>query len=597
MKHTTLFSCLVCTGLIGTALAEEAARQPEVLVTAQRTELPVSESLAAVSVITRADIESAGALDLIELLRRQTGIDAVRGGGYGQQTSLFLRGSNSNHVLVLIDGVRVASVNVGGYAWEHLPLNQIERIEIVRGPRAALYGSDAIGGVIQVFTRPASGVEAGIRVGSHHTWGMDAGLGFAGPNGRFGLRAGYTDSRGINATTPENFSYHPDRDGFLARNLQLAGSLELDSQRLDLRALRTDDRAEFDQGVSDALNDSVELSLAGPLGNTVAHRFSAGMANETLETAAFFNRFESRRRQLDWQFDIGLSDSQSLLLGLAWSGERGGLIDMATLATRYSGSRNTQAGFASWRGSLQAHSFELAVRHDDNSAFGSATTAQAAWGWRLAPAVALRAGFGEGFRAPNFNELYSPGFSGLFAGNPMLGPERSENHELALGLFPDSPNRIELRAFRTNIRDLISFSGTNFQAINIARVRIDGIEASGEAALGEWQLSANATWQTPRDLDSGQRLLRRAQRKGNVRAERRLGAWTLGAEAHAASGIPDFGMTLPGYATLALNAGLRFRTGLQLDARIDNLFDRDYTLVNGFTTPGLTAVINLRWQR
>jgi vitamin B12 transporter len=597
MIRLMVFCGLASVGLVDSACAEAPTPQPEVLVTAQRTELPVSESLAAVSVITRADIESAGSLDLVDLLRRETGVDVVRGGGFGQQTSVFLRGTNSNHVLVLIDGVRVASVNVGGYAWEHLPLNQIERVEIVRGPRAALYGSDAIGGVIQIFTRPATGIEAGLRAGSHDTYGIDAGFGLAGERGHFGLRAGYTDSRGINASTPDNFSFDPDRDGFLSRNLHLAGSLMLGEQTLALRALRSDDRAEFDQGVSSATNDNAEASLAGPLGESIAHRLSLGAANETLETAAFFNHFDSRRRQLDWQFDFDLSARQTLLLGLAWVGEKGGLTNTFDGSSRFSGSRNNRAVFAGWRGAFAAHSLELATRYDDNSVFGSASTAQAAWGWRVGPNIALRAGFGEGFRAPNFNELYSPGFSGLFAGNPDLGAEHSENFEVAMGLFPDSPHRFELRAFRTGIRDLIAFAGTDFQAINIARARIDGIEASAETMLGEWRINGNATWQDPRNRDSGQRLLRRAQRKANLRTERSVGRWHFGGELHAASGIADFGGNLPGYATLAVNAGVSLRPGLQLDARIDNLLARDYTLVRGFQTPGLTTMLNLRWQR
>jgi vitamin B12 transporter len=578
------------------AIATEPVPQPEVLVTAYRTEVGVAESLAAVSVISRSEIDSAGALDLVELLRRQVGIDVVRGGGYGQQTSVFLRGTNSNQVLVLIDGVRVASVNVGGYAWEHLPLNQIERIEIVRGPRAALYGSDAIGGVIQIFTRPADSLEAALRLGSHDTYGVDAGFGVQGERGRIGLRAGYTDSRGVDSTTPDNFSHDPDRDGFLARNLNLQGSLALGAQDLGLRALRTDDRADFDQGRSTSVNDSADLALSGTLGERLAHRLAAGWARETLQTPAFGNRFDSRRRQLDWQFDAALSDAHALLFGLAWVGERGGLTNTFSGLPRYAGSRNNRAAFAAWRGRFGAHSLELAGRHDDNSVFGTAETVQAAWGWQLRESVALRAGFGEGFRAPNFNELYSPGFGGLFAGNPLLGPERSENLELALGLGGNGHLRGELRAFRTGVRDLISFAGADFQAINIARVRIEGVEASASALLGGWQVSGNATWQDPRDRDSGQRLLRRAQRKANLRGERALGYWRFGAELHAASGIADFGGALPGYATVALDAGYRLRNRLEASLRLDNLFDRDYSLVRGFTTPGRTAMLNLRWQ-
>ncbi len=181
--------------------ADAATRQPVVVVTATRHAQTIDDSLAGVSVITREDIDRAATRDLVDLLRLQTGIDIVRSGGLGQQTSLFMRGSNSNHVLVLIDGVRIASANTGGYAWENLPLGQIERIEIVRGPRAAQWGSDAIGGVIQIFTRRGEGLDVTTLVGSHRTAGAEAGWGHRQPGHGYRLRVGYLDSEGFTRRT------------------------------------------------------------------------------------------------------------------------------------------------------------------------------------------------------------------------------------------------------------------------------------------------------------------------------------------------------------------------------------------------------------
>src|SRR6185295_7360273 len=146
MLQKSFLSFSILLALPVAVRAQQAEPQPTIEVTASRVAETVDASLADVSVITRSEIEASVAPDLLELLRLQPGVDVVRTGGAGQQTSVFLRGSNSNHVLVLVDGVRVASANTGAFAFENLPLDAVERIEIVRGPRASYWGSDAIGG-------------------------------------------------------------------------------------------------------------------------------------------------------------------------------------------------------------------------------------------------------------------------------------------------------------------------------------------------------------------------------------------------------------------------------------------------------------------
>ena len=580
----------------GQATAAEPARQPRVQVTATRAPLPEDQALAHVTVITRADIEAAGGQDVLQLLRTRAGVDLARGGGLGQQASLFLRGNNPNQVLVLIDGVRVASANTGAYAWEHLPLHAVERIEIVRGPRAAVYGSDAIGGVIQIFTRRPDGPEASLAAGSHHTLGADAGFGRRGSDGSFGLRAALLDSGGFNIQRPDGFSFDPDDDGFESRSLSVYGERSLGDQVMGFTGLASDDMVEFDQGVTEVDKHSLALDLAGTLGGRWEHRLLLAGARETLVTPAFGARLDSRREQADWQHRLPAGRHGELLFGLASTREHGSSVSSFDDSEQFRASRSTRAGYLAWRVAAGAHDIDAALRHDHDSVFGGETTGQLAWGWQAGPDTRLHASHGLGFRAPNFNELYSPGFGGLFAGNPDLAPERSRSSELGLRQRLGAA-ALGVHAFHTRVEDLIDFTGPDFSAMNVHRARVRGVELVFATGHGPWSVEATATWQQPRDLSSGQPLLRRPDRKASV-----VLAWTgssgtrLALDGFAAGHRAEFGGALPGYALLSASASWPLARGLALDARLENLFDRDYSLAAGFTTPGRGLLLRLRWE-
>jgi vitamin B12 transporter len=580
--------------LPGSAIASTPT-QPTVVVTATRTPVTVDAALAAVTVLDRDDLEAAGSLDLVALLRGVAGIDVVRGGGVGQQTSVFLRGSNSNQVLVLVDGVRVASANTGGYAWEQLPLAQIERIEIVRGPRAALYGSDAIGGVIQVFTRRPQGPSGTVGIGSHGTRVADAAIGAGNADSRAGLRAAYSRTDGFSAQNEAGFAFDPDDDGYRQRSLAADASHAFAALRVEGQALASDSDVEFDIGESQVSQRSAQLALRGS--QAVDWRLAASWAREVLDTPDFFNRFESRRRQLDWQHVMQPRAGAELVWGLSSVEERGASIDTFSNVAQYRGSRDHQAGFLSWRDGHAAWQWELAGRHDDYDGFGGHSTAQAALGWQLAAHSRLKASVGEGFRAPNLNELFSPGFfGGFFAGNPDLQPERSRAWEVG-GEHAAGAVAFGWRAYRNDVRDLVDFSGGDtFQAINIGRARLQGAEADVRWTQGDLSLSGNLTWLQARNRDTDSALLRRAPRQANLRAEHALGRGSAGLMLHASSARPEFGGDLPGYAVLS--AFLRWPLGdrLDLDLRLENLTDRDYELVRGFNTAGASGLLQLRWR-
>jgi vitamin B12 transporter len=578
--------------------AMPVSEQPLVVVTANRVPEQLDQSLAAVSVITREDIEASATNDIIDLLRNVPGVDIVRGGGLGQQASVFLRGANSNHTLVLVDGVRVGSLGTGAYAWEQLPIEQIERIEIVRGPRAAVWGADALGGVIQIFTRRDARMDGAITLGNHDTWGANGGVGARDERGGFGVRVGYLDSRGSNATRPTNFSFDPDKDGYVQRSIGANGDVALGEHTLSATLLRSDNDVEFDAGESNVTQDTYALGLDGTLTDTWSHRLNLGASRETLETPAFFQRFESRREQADWQNTLALASNSTLSFGLAWLRERGSNIDTFGGSPLYARSRHSHAGFGAWQGRAGAHDFELSARYDDSSVYGGESTVGGAWGWRFSDVVRVSLSYHEGYRAPTFNELYSLGFGGLFAGNPLLQPEASENIEAGLDIALSDRSDLALHVFRNDIDNLIDFSGGDtFQAINIKRAQIEGAEIEWSWSTTDWTLSTNATWQDAADRDTGSKLLRRPSRKATAVIERVFdGGARLGLEGYAASRRPDFGADLPGYGLLSLRGRLPLGTGLSLDGRIENLLDREYSIIDTYTTPGMTALLTLRWD-
>jgi len=562
------------------------------VVTASRTGEDIDHAMASVSVISAADIQRSVAQDLLDLLRLEAGVDVVRSGGAGGQTSLFMRGSNSNHTLVLIDGIRVASANTGAYAWEQLPLNQVERIEIVRGPRASLFGSDAIGGVIQIFTRHTDAPYFRATVGSFSTVEIETGTGFELGTARISFSAAYRDSGGFSAQNEGGFSYHPDNDGFESKNLGISAYGDIQNGSWQFRILALDNKVEFDQGVSEAGQLFASLGLDGELRDGWAYKLHAGIADEQLDTdfGFFTTGFKSSRVDAGWenrlQFNRGI-----LAFGLDYYDESGEAADS------YDENRHNSALFVMWDQTAGATRVQISTRLDNNSVFGSELTYQAALRFTAGQRGEILGLLGTAFRAPTLGEQYSPGFGGLFAGNPALEPESSTSFELIYRLGLGATGRLSLSVYQTDVDQLIAFSGAAFQAVNINEAELRGIEIEYSIESGDWRLRSNATLQNTEDRSTGQSLLRRPDQKASLVVNRAFsrGSW-LGAEWFVSGDRLDFGgRVLPGYALLNLAGGYRLSPALSVELRVDNLFDRDYEPAAGFNSAERSAFLSLNW--
>jgi len=594
--HNTIAAAVLAVCAAGPIAAEESETlelKPNLVVTPSRMPEALDRALAPVSVITREDIRLSAAPDLLELLRLQPGVDIVRTGGPGTQTSVFLRGSNSNHVLVLVDGVRVSSANTGAYSWEQLPVHQIERIEIVRGPRGSLYGSDSIGGVIHIFTRSSPEPYARVTAGSHGSAEVDGGLGYQGEYTRLSLTAGYRDVDGFSAQNPAGFSYHPDDDGHRSASLGLKGSTEAGHGRWQYSLLAIDTESDFDQGVSEARQSIAAIGFHGDFSPTWDYELLAGYLRDDLFTdfEFFVTDFESRRYEFSWQNHLDLGDGHQFSFGLDYYRENG------WAAESWDESRDNAGAFASYDRRFDRLHLQFGGRLDDNSRFGRKLTGQAAIGYDLSDRWQLTGSYGTAFRGPNLSEQFSPGFGGLFAGNPDLNPESSVSGELGLRWQHERLGRFSASLYRTDVDDLIAFNGEYFQAINVDRARLEGLELEYTLARDGWLLGANATLQDTEDRATGLALLRRPGEKGSVTLTRQFGdgSW-VGAEWFYSGAREDFGgVTLPAYHLLNLRAGWAFAPAWRLELRAENLADEAYEPAYGFNGAPRSWFVSLAW--
>ena len=592
IRFTVLSSALLLTLQ---ASADDVARSLDrVQVTGNRIAQAAGDAGHSITVLERADIEASRSIDVIDLLGKQTGIDVVRTGGSGSQNSIFIRGGNSNHALILVDGMRVNSATQGLFDFAHLPLALIERIEIVRGPRASVWGSDALSGVIQIFTRAPDSAHAEIRAGSYRRAGLDAGTGIAGEHGRVALSAGFDTFDGFSATTPDNvWSYDPDKDGYRNEHAALQAGTALGTQNLSFTGIATRGDVEFDQGRTQADNHSWNLALGGALNTTWQHKLSLGGSYEKLDTPAYASVYGSRRKSLDWSNTVTL-DKGTAAFGLNASKESG--YSNGWSGPEFKETRDNHGVFGVWKGSFGRQSLELASRWDDNSQFGSRLTSSAAWSLQVSPDGRLRASWGQGFRAPNFNELYYPGFFGSFGGNPNLDPERSQSLEIGYSHAIADTLRAEFSAYRSRIEDLIAFEGVNNQAINIQQARISGAEAELSGTFGAWYWRTQGTWTRAVNETTGNALLRRPKIKGLLDVRYRFDAGTeLGLEVTGTGRRPDFGSVLPGYGRIDVSASWPLAERWRLEGRLENLADRAYRLVDGYATPGRSLFLRLNY--
>jgi len=561
--------------------ADAEQELPSMLITSARQAEPRAQATAANTVFTRADIERLQARSVPELLRRVPGVQVSSAGGL---PLLSLRGTGTAQTLVLVDGQRIASATSGFARLDYLAIDNIERVEVIRGPRSSLYGADAIGGVIQIFTRggkPGINPEVRLAAGSDQTFQRSLSLAAGTEQTRIHLGASLDERDGFDITR-DNRGADQDNDGQRNKALHLKldhqfdanwkGGLSLNDQR---GKNEYDDAYEFEPGtpqdefrvssysgyldgrLTDIWNSRLELGRSFDRNRAVGSNYNDGLLETTRHSAAWINR-------------VQLSERQQLGLGSDWYEDR---LDATT--TYQEDSRDNLAFFA--QHSFQGEHFgtELGLRHDDNQQFGSHNSWNAAFSLPVGQSQRWILSYGEGFRAPTFTDLYAPPAWGP---NPDLKPETSKTYELQWrGEFDET--QLEAALYRTDLEDMIAWGGTRME--NVSQARINGFEASAARELLGWQASLGVSIIDPRDRDSGHTLARRAKRTLSIDLDRTFGALSAGAGWHVSSARYDTitnTRELSGYGIFDLRAAWQSHPELRWEAKVNNLFDRDYAL-------------------
>ena len=621
MKNCTTRARFATLSLaLGTALSAHAQLQlKEQVVTASRVATPVTDVIADVSIIDRVTLDLAGQSSIRDVLSQQPGVQIVSSGSYRSNTSIFLRGAVTSQTLVLIDGVRVGSATAGGAAMENLPLERIERIEILRGAASALYGPDAVGGVIQIFTRgPSQALALGASVGVGTDGQQQASAHVSGSSGAIGYSLGVSREKasGITAiSNPASGSYNADADGFEASSADVRLSAQISREhalrlsllrsdtdyRLDsmpfpnplgLNRLTSDARGKTGLGHATLQWDALWLAqwhstlTAGTsneqsLGDTV--RVSDGAAGGSTQ-------FNTNRRQATWQNDITLDkDVLSVMLE-----SRNETVDSNTAYTVTS--RDVRSALASYAFNRTAWNALVVARNDDNSQFGNFNNWSLSGGYRVTDALRAVASVGTSFQAPSFNQLYYPGF-----GNRALQPQR--NHAAELGLkYRAGGLALGAVVYNNDIQGFI-VPTTNVQS-SLAVLR--GITLTADLQTGDTSYSLSYDHADPRSYSTFSasndlRLVRVARNLLNARISQRLGEFSVFGELRLSGDREDNNLSfsgrdlLPGYTLLNVGANWKLRKNVSLLARVNNLTDVQYQLANGFSTPGRNLFVSMNW--
>lgn len=586
--------------LLGTsAMAVQAQTNPDtLLVTATRTAQTADQALASVTVIDREEIERKQAQTLTELLAQTQGVVVTNNGGRGKQTSVLLRGTSSDHVLVLVDGIKIGSATNGAVALHDLALDQVERIEIVRGPRSSLYGSEAIGGVIQIFTRKGTeGFKPRFSVGAGSDDARELLLGASGGNGAgwYNLSVSDFTTDGFDAEEGDE----PDDDGYDNRSYALTGGYTFSDQvEAELFWTRNEGDNEFDGSWQNASRSRIQ-TLGGVLRVSPSDSWqlearlgrSEDFSDNYLE-GVWVSNFDTERDNLTLQSSHQFGLHQQLIWGVDYQDDK-----VASDSNDYAVTKRDNTGvFGLYQLYLGAHDIAISLRHDDNEQFGGQTTGSLSWGLELPRSVRLMASYGTAFKAPTFNDLYWPG-----AGNPDLQPEKSESWELGLS-GTHAGISWSANLYQTEVENLIAWAPAptpedpwRWIPMNVNEALIRGLELSAATRLAGWDFSAGLDLMDPKERDTDELLSRRPRKVFNVSADRDFGAYALGGTLQAVGKRNDGSDRLSGYTTVDLRGSYALGNDWSLKAKVENLLNENYQTAHGYNQPDRTWWLSLHY--
>lgn len=602
----------------------------DIVVTASRMPQAREAVIADVTVIENEEIQRAGTNSLVDLLRMQPGVQITSNGGAGAQSSVFLRGTNSDHVLVLIDGLRVSSATLGTTSLENIPLSQIERIEILRGPGSSLYGADAVGGVIQIFTRKADTnkllAHAAVGLGTYDTKTAEAGISGAVGTLKYGINVSSLDTESFSV---KRIRIGKDADKDSYRNLSVSAFTELElapGHSWGLQFFESKGQNEFDnnyENFSEQTLQSYAFTSKNQFTDFWLSTFKLGMGVDDSDSHARPNtnpasssynptgvsQYRTEQQQLTWQNDFSLPLGT---LTLAYERLAQDVNSKSNVKARFKKERNDDSFLAIYVANLGKHAMQLSLRENHNSQYGNYTTGGAGYAYQISPQWRANVSYGNAFKAPTFNQLYFPDF-----GDPTLQPEKSDNIEAGIK-YHDARFKAGVTLFENHVRNLIANVGqatsgctfAGFCPVNVGKVEIQGVTADANWSVTDnLILSGNFTVQSPRDATNNNLLPRRGNRYGTISLLHKVNDFQWGAEITGASvRYNDLNnqFKLGGYALLNFTANYQINPEWRLQARANNVLDKQYVLSTtkssfspsgpDYNTAGSNLFIGLRFD-
>jgi vitamin B12 transporter len=603
--HRVALACLAALSLPVSAQAAALESNPSlstlptINITATH-DAPVAFAGVPSTTITRAQIDRLQATSVLDLLSNTAGLNLVNLGGPGKLTNVSIWGANASQTLVLVDGVRIGSLTAGQAYLENLPVALIDHIEIIRGPRSGQYGADAMGGVIQIFTRQGQqGLHPSFSIGggSRESLSSSANLSGSSDHVDFSLGAAHQQTGGFNSYTDKTGSPYatvePDQDGYHNNSAQGRIGYHADNgASIGAHWLGSNAWTDFDGSFQNQSRDRQQVfGLDGALMKLGPWQLRGGVGRSidrltSYENGAFASEFDSHRDTANLANDFSIGHG---LLTLGADQTR----DHVDSSTQYTiADRRNDGLYAQYVDHLGPVSFQTALRHDRNSQFGNANTGSLDLNWQLVPSWALTAGYGTGFRAPSFNDLYYPGYS-----NPNLQPERSHTARLGTN-WTMGPWTSSVTGFRTRSQDLITLDA-NYIPQNISRAEVVGAEWQLGWHASGWIVNASSTWLSTRDLKTGTSLPRQPKWSGHLDLDRQIGLWDTGLTIRGQTQTHEVNATQinNGFATADLRLSYQFAPNWHAEAKLTNITNRAYQTAYGYNQAGRGGFLTIRYGR
>ncbi|MGN7611815.1 TonB-dependent receptor domain-containing protein [Magnetococcales bacterium HHB-1] len=618
-KKSVLLSSILSASFLQTAIADNDI--PTIVVTATRTATPKTQTIAPVTVLTRADIEKKQTQNIPELLAALPGIDIVQNGGAGANTSLYMRGTNAGHVLVLVNGRKMGSATTGTISWQYLPVAQIERIEIIRGPRSSLYGSEAIGGVIQIFTRQGMqgfNVDLEMGAGSWNTRHTSAIFSGGAKRSQASLGISLDKSGGYNVkqfSSANNAANDPDDDGHkneaisvnLSHKWPEWGEVEADffhaKTQTEYDATNTWSTTDENASTQQSLGLKLTLDPLSWLKTTLSWGTSRD-DSKSFSVNRLDNIFNTHRRNASAQFDLLPAKGHVITVGADYMDEQISGTSNYDLSQRYD-----RAAFLQYQGMWRRLNWVLGIREGRNEQFGRHFTGNAEFGFKLSDNLRLISGYGSAYKAPSFNDLYFPDTAFVGKGNPSLQPEESVSYEL--GLAGETMGYTwSARRFHTDIKGLISWSASAGNPFywtpdNSDDARIRGLELELGGMLADFDIELTATLLDPEDKATGLQLSRRAKQSYKLDVGYAWEQWPMQVNATLRAQSTRYNDSanlypVAGFSVIDLTGTYDLSETWQGRLKISNLLDKRYRTTMATATPydapGRNIFFSLAWK-